>query len=86
MIGLASYQTHDPEVLLYAFKEAMTHLIKGKECNHLNDEQMDLIENHILLDAQKVLDIAEAMSTDVPSHVSAPGQASRQSVGSTPQH
>jgi hypothetical protein len=60
MPGLASYQTHDPEVLLYAFKEAMTHLIKGKECNYLTDEQMDLIENHILLDAQKVLDIAEA--------------------------
>ena len=49
----------DAEALLYCFQSQLRLRIKRNQLDHFTDEQMDLIENNILPDLDKVLSISE---------------------------
>ena len=57
MISLSN--NSNTEELLYAFQDYLRNQIKRGRLDHFNDEQMDLIENNILPDLDKVLSISE---------------------------
>ena len=57
MISLSN--NSNTEELLYAFQDYLRNQIKRGRLDHFADEQMDLIENNILPDLDKVLSISE---------------------------
>ena len=57
MISLSN--SSNTEELLYAFQDYLRAQIKRGRLDHFTDEQMDLIENNILPDLDKVLSISE---------------------------
>ena len=57
MISLSN--SSNTEELLYAFQDYPRTQIKRGRLDHFTDEQMDLIENNILPDLDKVLSISE---------------------------
>ena len=57
MISLSN--NGNTEELLYAFQDYLRNQIKRGRLDHFTDEQMDLIENNILPDLDKVLSISE---------------------------
>ena len=57
MISLST--NGNTEELLYAFQDFLRTQIKRGRLDHFTDEQMDLIENNILPDLDKVLSISE---------------------------
>ena len=56
--------TMDAESLLYVFQSQLRLRIKRNQLDHFTDEQMDLIENNILPDLDKVLSIEQAIPPD----------------------
>ena len=59
MISSHNFLTMDAESLLYVFQSQLRLRIKRNQLDHFTDEQMDLIENNILPDLDKVLSISE---------------------------
>lgn len=59
MISAHNILAMDTEQLLYAFQSQLKIRIKRNQLDHFTDEQMDLIENNILPDLDKVLSISE---------------------------
>ena len=59
MISSHNFLTMDAEALLYCFQSQLRHRIKRNQLDHFTDEQMDLIENNILPNLDKVLSISE---------------------------
>ena len=57
MISLSN--NGNTEELLYAFQDFLRTEIKRGRLDHFTDEQMDLIENNILPNLDKVLTISE---------------------------
>ena len=57
MISLSN--SSNTEELLYAFQAYLRTQIQRGRLDHFTDEQMDLIENNILPDLDKVLSISE---------------------------
>ena len=57
MISLSN--NSNTEELLYAFQAYLRTQIQRGRLDHFTDEQMDLIENNILPDLDKVLSISE---------------------------
>ena len=59
MISSHNVLNMDAESLLYIFQSQLRLRIKRGQLDHFTDEQMDLIENNILQDLDKVLSISE---------------------------
>ena len=59
MISSHNVLNMDAESLLYVFQSQLRLRIKRNQLDHFTDEQMDLIENNILHDLDKVLSISE---------------------------
>jgi hypothetical protein len=49
----------DAEALLYVLTNRIKLLIKAGQLDHFTDEQMDLVENNILQDLDKVMELSE---------------------------
>ena len=59
MISAHNILAMDTEQLLHAFQSQLRLRIQHGQLKHFTDEQMDLIENNILPDLDKVLTISE---------------------------
>lgn len=59
MISAHNILAMDTEQLLHAFQSQLRLRIKHGQLKHFTDEQMDLIENNILPNLDKVLTISE---------------------------
>jgi|TARA_R100000030_G_scaffold37840_2_gene28382 hypothetical protein len=49
----------DAEALLYVLTNRIKLLIRAGQLDHFTDEQMDLVENNILQDLDKVMELSE---------------------------